>query len=94
MTTASIDIDTLDKLFDNQQKLDDIFDSIFDDDSFSSFVISDEPVIETSSSKELYSEKALLSSHGETQNKRNIVHLILPVVIEIAVIYYAMVNFT
>jgi len=93
MTTASIDIDTLDKLFDNQKKLDDIFDSIFDDDSLSSFVTSDEPLIETSS-KDLYSEKALLSYHEETQKKRNIVHLILPVVIEIAVIYYAMMNFS
>ena len=31
MTTA-IDINTLDSLFDNQKKLDDIFNSIFDDD--------------------------------------------------------------
>ncbi|MFK5948868.1 MAG: M43 family zinc metalloprotease, partial [Methylococcales bacterium] len=32
MTTAAIDIDTLNNLFDNQKKLDDIFNSMFDND--------------------------------------------------------------
>ena len=36
MTAATLDLDTLDKLFDNQKKLDDIFSSIFDDDSLDS----------------------------------------------------------
>jgi len=97
MTTASIDIATLDKLFDNQKKLDDIFDSIFDDDSFSNCVMSDEPIIESRSSKKLYSEKDLMSYNGGNvlaQKKRNISYLILPVILEIVVIYYAMMNFT
>jgi len=97
MTTA-IDINTLDSLFDNQKKLDDIFNSIFDDDLDSEFSID----IHASQS---YEQKSSLDIHtiddysfntgNEVliQKKQNIPYFIIPVVLEIAALYYGIMYF-
>ena len=100
MTTATIDLDTLNDLFENQKKLDDIFSSIFDDDSFlsNSISLNDQPLGSSGqkSSQDLHSNEDLsFKAEDKTfvQKKRSITHLIMPVVIEIAVIYYGMMYF-
>ncbi|MCK5122230.1 MAG: hypothetical protein KAQ91_09610 [Methylococcales bacterium] len=103
MTTATIDLDTLDKLFDNQKKLDDIFSSFFDDDD----CFLDSPIpshnnqaLENSSQKnnqDIYSTENL-SFHAEDnyfiQKKRSVTSFLLPLVLEVAAIYYGIVYFT
>ena len=100
MTTATIDIDTLNDLFENQKKLDDIFSSIFDDDSFlsSSVTYDDQPTGSSGqkSSQDLHSNEDLsLYAEDKTfvQKKRSITYLVMPVVVEITVIYYGMMYF-
>ena len=95
MTTATIDLDTLDKLFDNQKKLDDVFNSFFDDDFLDSPIPPyNNQALENSSQKnsqDVYSTENL-SFHAEDnyfiQKKRNVTSFLLPIVLEVAAIYY------
>lgn len=95
MNTVALDRNTLNGLFDNQKKLDDLFDSIFDDDNF---FINSSPA--SSQSKSRYPD-----FDAETQRlyggnvkgsslaiKHNPFHYALPIVLEIAVIYLVVTN--
>ena len=77
MTSQTIDLDELNQLCENQKKLDDIFDSLFDDDSF---ISSSAPVIEHTQIKP--------DIQASAQTDRTMLNLLLPVVLEIAAIYY------
>ncbi len=94
MTTAAIDIDTLNNLFDNQKKLDDIFNSMFDNDD----TLIDSSVSHKAQTVELnaqvYDEITLNFDNDLYEpQKRNIVYLIFPVVLEIAALYYGIAYF-
>ena len=101
MTTAAIDIDVLDELFENQKKLDDVLNSFFDDDSFlSSSTSFDDNVSGTSAQKgnlnfqsgedfSLDSDDTILD-----QKSRSIFYFIVPLIMEIAAIYYGVTYFT
>jgi len=85
MITAAIDTNILNDLLDNQKKLDDVFDSIFDED----------PFLDSSPTSAKYAvfddnEYASFNDSDEVniQSKQRIITFILPVVLEIAVLYY------
>ncbi|BCG63140.1 MAG: hypothetical protein methR_P0831 [Methyloprofundus sp.] len=93
MTTAAIDIDTLNELLDNQQKLDDIFSTAFDDDDFLTCSMA--------STKHGSGESSLAVQQGKragatilVQESKSKVYLVMPVLLEIATIYYCIVNFS
>ena len=77
MTTLAIDLDELDQLCENQKKLDDLFDSLWDDD----------PVMSTSA-------PVIEHTQVSAQNDHTLRNLMLPVLLEIAAIYYGFVHFT
>ncbi len=92
MNTAAIDINTLNDLFDNQKKMDELFDSIFDDDSY--FINNSS----SSSHAENYDPpsdiESQLSARGHSGKEAILMHtshkpfyFVLPVVLEIAVFY-------
>jgi hypothetical protein len=88
MTTAAIDTDLLNELFDQQKKLDDIFNSMFDDD----FFLDEKP----SKSNQQQTNKNLsfnTTNNSLVQKNHGIAHTIIPVVIEIAIISYCIINF-
>ncbi|NOR79228.1 MAG: hypothetical protein GQ529_00105 [Methyloprofundus sp.] len=92
MTTA-IDINALDSLFDNQKKLDDIFNSMFDDDLDSDFSINihSSESFEQKSSLDIHSTENFSANIGNemlVQKKQVIPNFVIPVLLEIAVIYY------
>ena len=100
MTTAAIDLDMLNELLDNQKKLDDVFS--FDDDFFlgSSMAMDDiEPEIETSEQNDMpgYNSYGELSFESEdeyvVQKSRSVIYVIVPVVMELALIYYGVTYF-
>ncbi len=101
MTTA-IDAGALNSLFDKQKKLDDIFSSMFEEDEFNfinSSVSESELLIESSSwddDKPSLTEDLSINSWSDTleHKKQNIVHVALPLVLEIAAIYYAISYFS
>lgn len=94
MYTAAIDGNTLNGLFDNQKKLDDLFDSIFDDDNY--FISS------TSSSSSVESHYCAERQFSPSQNgvtesllmmkDRSPYFVLLPIVLEVAVIYFVIAN--
>jgi hypothetical protein len=96
MCAAVIDIHALNSLFDNQRKLDDLFDSIFDDDNFISSVT-------TSQSENLYAESSAVGSFTPKQSgvrkslltiKEQCPHFfVLPLMLEIAAIYFVVTHF-
>ena len=98
MTTAAIDIDILDELFENQKKLDDVLNSFFDDDSF--FSSTDDIVPVTSPQKDSLTFQAdedfSLDSDDKylDQKSRSIFHIIIPLIMEIVAIYYGIMYFT
>ncbi len=88
MSAATLDLDLLNELFDNQKKLDDIL-----SDDFSIF--------KSSSSTSDYSfeiddqkRDQDLADLSYDKKSRNITSLILPMVVEIAVITYALMYFS
>jgi len=98
MTAAAIDLDTLNELFDNQKKLDDIFGSLFDDDSCLTASSYDEPTPrrsgQTSSSASYSRDSSTFNTADEfTQDSRSILSLVMPVAVEIAVMYYGIMYF-
>jgi len=99
MTTAAIDIDILDELFENQKKLDDVLNSFFDDDSFLAS-LDDDNVSETSPQKDSFTFQAdkdfSLDSDDQflDQESRSIFRIIVPLVVEVAAIYYSVTYFT
>lgn len=94
-TAATIDIDTLNNLFDNQKKLDDIFSSIFDEDSFLDSPAPSSKTVHNSTqskSQDIYSNQEYLfeDDNSFTPNKRSMTSFAMPVLLEIAIIYYGM----
>lgn len=97
MSTAAIDTHVLNSLFDNQQRLEDVFNSIFDDDSY--FIGSDySTAAGTASSADAPSRSCpskpnRVSDSWQTFNKRYHRFYLLPVVLEIAAIYWIVAHF-
>lgn len=92
---TTLDLDTLNNLFDNQKKLDDVFSSIFDDDtSLNTSVSFDDQIFESSdwdTDEDSFSNDDLsFDSKGKTffQNNRSLANIALPVLAEVAIIYY------
>ena len=101
MTSAVIDLDALNDLFENQNKLDDIFNSIFDDDSFlSSSMSSNDHELgnrEQKGSQDLsYNEDVSFDAEDITfdQKTRSITFIIMSVVVEIVALSYGIIYFT
>jgi len=92
MTSTTIDLDALNDLFENQKKLDDIFSSFFDEDSALSTTLSNEQ----KSTNNLYSNDDFSFNPTDkttVKTKQNIVYFVLPVVLEIAALYYGIIFF-
>ncbi len=102
MTTASIDSDALNALFDNQNKLDDIFSSIFDEDTFYSNNSSSSNDYQSGSStlieSEDYNPYSDYTFNAEdnffVEKKSSITRIVMPVLLEIAIIYYGIIYFS
>lgn len=92
MNSVAIDSDMLNSLFDNQKKLDALFDSIFDDENY--FISGSS----TSYQAERRHPTAEFSVRGNSMResslimKRSPLTYILPIVLEIAVIYLLATN--
>ncbi|AEG02601.1 hypothetical protein [Methylomonas methanica] len=96
MSATTIDRNALNGLFDNQRKLDDLFDSIFDDDNY--FISSVSP----SPSRNRCATSSADGSFTQKQNKvkeslltikeQSPYFFMLPIVLEIAVIYFVVTN--
>lgn len=97
MYTATIDRNALSGLFDNQKKLDALFDSIFDDDNY---------FISSSSSSQSDSHSAVYGGAERFPSKQNKAidalltikshspyFVALPIVLEIALIWFVASNF-
>lgn len=96
MSTVAMNREILNSLFDNQQKLDELFDSIFDDDDF---LINSSPSSSQSvnHSTAFEAEKQFSSGGGKVKAlflaiKHNPYFYVLPIVLEIAVIYSVVIN--
>ncbi len=96
MNTVAIDSNTLNSLFDNQKKVDAMFDSIFDDNSY--FIDISSPSYQAGSRESAFSVENRIS-YGNTDVKesllaikRNPLFYALPIVLEIAVIYLVVTN--
>ncbi|MCK9607755.1 MAG: hypothetical protein M0R33_15035 [Methylomonas sp.] len=97
MYSAAIDRNALSGLFDNQKKLDDLFDSIFDDDNY---FISSSPSSQSESTYSAYCpNRSIQSSQSRVTksllavNNQHPYFFLLPIVLEITVIYFAVSNF-
>ncbi|PPD30174.1 MAG: hypothetical protein CTY19_16325 [Methylomonas sp.] len=98
MYTAAIDGHALNGLFDNQKKLDELFDSIFDDDNY--FINSTSSSLSsTQSSYAAYDKGGRFESrHGRvTESLAMMKHqspyfIFLPIVLEITAIYFIVTN--
>lgn len=92
MGAISIDSHTLNNLFDNQKKLDELFDSIFDDGNIF-FIDSSSPQIVISQSKvDIGSQYSCESDNTKRLGlllalNRNTLFYALPVALEIAIFY-------
>ena len=90
MYAAAIDRTALNGLFDNQKKLDDLFDSIFDDGDY--FITcappkTERPVTSHSRSKHQPETIGRLSASLQTIKERHPYFFIVPVILELSVIY-------
>lgn len=98
MSTVAMNREMLNGLFDNQQKLDELFNSIFDDDDFliNSSSSSNQSVC-ISPTYEAGAENQFLASGGNVKEpllaiKHNPCFYVLLIVFEIAVIYSVVIN--
>lgn len=94
MCSAAIDRNALNALFDNQQQLDDLFDSIFNDDNY---FISGASPSQSESPCLAYDEGCVFTPaknrHRETrltEKAHTPYRFVLPVALEIAIIYFVM----
>ncbi len=97
MLSAAIDRNTLNSLFDNQKKLDDLFDSIFDDENYFISSVSAAPAEKRPSyydAKPAFAPKRSgLADSLETLKSQCPYFFMLPIVLEIAAIYFIVANF-
>lgn len=97
MSAAAIDSNVLNGLFENQKKLDDLFDSIFDD---GNYFISSESSSQTETSYAASSSRRSMAPK-QSRVRDSLVAIkercpyffVLPVVLEIAAIYVVVANF-
>jgi len=92
MGAAVIDKNTLNSLFENQEKLDDLFDSIFDDGNyFISSESSSHSLMPCPVKDEVYSFTPTRSRPGAslpTTKRQSPYFFVLPVALELAIIYF------
>ncbi len=93
MNTITLDRNALNGLFDNQKKLDDLFDSIFDDDNY--FISSATSSAQSGRYPEFNVESQFSAGGGAVLNslnamKHNTFFYIVPIALEMAVIYLVM----
>ena len=95
MTVATIDLDTLNNLFDNQKKLDDMFDLMFDEDPLSNSSTSFNDKAFGNAQNISYNREELSFNPEDdfVQKKRSAIGFVMPVVMEIAAIYYGIFYF-
>jgi hypothetical protein len=88
---VTIDLDLLNDLFENQKKLDDAFNSVFDDDSF----LSDLKGIDTNTpSSSAQQKNQARSDTFVVPESRGMLHMLVPVALEIALICYGISYFS
>jgi hypothetical protein len=97
MSSITLDKNALNGLFDNQKKLDDLFDSIFDD---GNCFISNATSVQTESHYSAYRANHYApSNHSRMTDSLLVIKeqhpyfFMLPIVLEIAAIYCVVVNF-
>lgn len=92
MYTAAIDRNTLNGLFDNQKKLDDLFESIFDDDNYfisSASSSQSENFYATSAASRSFTPKPSRMKESLLTIKEQCPYFfVLPIMLEIAAIYF------
>lgn len=97
MSAAAIDSKVLNGLFENQKKLDDLFDSIFDDGNYfissESSSQSNNNYIAPSSLRSMTPKQSRVRESLMTIKERCPYFFLLPVVLEIAAIYVVVANF-
>jgi len=89
-----IDVNALNDLLENQKKLDDVFDSMFDEDPF----LDSSPALSINSNSDTYSREnedfSWANNEKPTdQERQSIVYVVMPIVLEIAVLYYGIMYF-
>lgn len=103
MTATAIDVKTLNELFDNQKKLDDLFGSFFDDEFLLSASSYDEPSPRKYAQKSHQARHSVVNSSAKlsvntedeiTFKSKSILSLIIPVLVEIVIIYYGIIYFS
>jgi hypothetical protein len=97
MNTIAIDRNTINSLFDNQKRVDELFDSIFEDDNF--FISSSSYSSQTESRRSSSDgEKRYSSASDDSKDPifairtHNPAYFVLPIVLEVAIIYYIATN--
>lgn len=96
MSATIIDRNALNGLFDNQRKLDDLFDSIFDDDNY--FISSVSPSPSGNRCTVSSADGSFTSKQGKVKESLLSIKeqcpyfFMLPIVLEIAVIYFVVTN--
>ncbi len=89
MYTAAIDRHALNGLFDNQKKLDDLFNSIFDDDNyFISSTITSQPCTVPKATRKYTPKPSPVRDSLLRVKEQSPYFFILPIVLEIAAIYF------
>lgn len=95
MSSAAIDSHVLNSLFDNQKKLDDLLDSVFDDDNF--YITASSAPAESYSSYSVHRrvpvEKNRMVESLSLMKAQHPYIFMLPVLLEIAAIYFVASNF-
>jgi len=96
MNTLAIDTNTINSLFDNQKKVDELFDSIFDDDNF---FIASSYSSQSENRRSVSSKGRQISSYADNSKEsflairaRNPYYMVLPILLEIAAIYFVAIN--
>ena len=93
MYTATIDRNALNGLFDNQKKLDDLFDSIFDDDNFFiSSASSSQPYTVPKPTRTFTPKPTPVRDSLLRVKEQTPYFFMLPIVLEIAAIYFVVAN--
>lgn len=96
MCAAAIDRNVLNNLFDNQKKLDELFDSIFDDDNYLissvSTLQSENHCSEYNASRSFTPKQSRVRESLLTIKEQCPYFFVLPVILEIAAIYFVMTN--
>lgn len=97
MNAVAIDTNTINSLFDNQKKVDELFDSIFDDDNF--FISSSSSSSQAESRSSSFESESRFSYGGDSAKEsflamstHNPYYFVLPIVLEIAAIYFVATN--